>query len=396
MIPLRRIPRLAALGLAAAAALGAARPLAAQSLLASRGLGFSLDPLDARARGMGGIGLGLPGRNLSLVNPAEDAFLPAPTLVVAFQPDQYDGTAGASSTTGRTQRFPLIHAAFPFAHRFAGSLGYGAFLDQHWQTQAVDSAVFAGEKREINDRFSSSGGIARLRLGAAYRINDHLSVGTGVDLFTGSVRDSSIHVVSGFAQTVLSTTFAYTGVGYSGGVRWSPSEPLAISAAVSGGAHLKGEADGDSTIASKRYDMPLSVDAGASGRVGGSTVVALSGRWTQWSKADAQLAASGGARDVKTGALGLEYDGFRLGTRAVPLRLGAHYSQLPFRWESTTAANTHDFPNERALSAGAGFRLAGGAALGDLAIERGKRGGGGSGMDESYWRLALSLTLLAR
>jgi hypothetical protein len=389
----RRIPRLAAAALAGIAALAPVRPGAAQSLLASRGLGYTLEPLDARARSLGGIGLGLPGRNLSLVNPAEDAGLPVPTLAVAFQPASYSGSADGFSTTGHTQRFPVIHAVFPF-RRVALSLGYGSFLDQHWQTSAVDSSVVAGERREVNDRFSSNGGVARFRLGASFRPSDRLYVGAGVDLLTGSVHDSTIHVVSGLDQTVFQTTFRYSGVGYVGGVRWNPIDPLAVSAAVTGGTRLRGRPDGDSLVSGKDYDLPLTVDAAASGRIGGNTTLALGGHWARWSTASDQLSAAGGARDTKGAAAGLEYEGFRLGSRVVPLRLGAHYTELPFRWSSGGTAR--DFPAERGVSGGLGFRLAGGGALADAGVERGKRGGPGAGFSESYWRFSFSLTLLGR
>jgi hypothetical protein len=74
--------------------------------------------------------------------------------------------------------------------------------------------------------------------------------------------------------------------------------------------------------------------------------------------------------------------------------VGARYATLPFRWgpESAGAA----FPSEKALTAGLGARLAGGAAQVDLGGERGWRGGGDSVLDESYWRMTLSLTLLGR
>jgi hypothetical protein len=393
MTSTRRTFRLAAAALGALAALAPLRPAAAQSLLASRGLGYTLDPFDARARAMGGIGLGLPGRNLSLVNPAEDAGLPVPTLTVAFQPDAYSGTADGFGTNGHTQRFPVIHAVFP-VHRVAVSVGYGSFLDQHWQTRVVDSAVVAGEMREVNDRFSSNGGVARLRTGASYHVNDRLFVGAGVDLFTGSVHDSTIHAVSGLNQTLFQSTFRYSGVGYVAGARFSPIDPVAVSASVTTATKLHGRPDGDSLATGKDYDLPLTVDAGASGRIGGNTTLALSGRWARWSTANDELAATGGARDTRGAAAGLEFEGFRLGSRVVPLRLGAHYTELPFRWSSGGAAR--DFPAERGVSGGLGFRLAGGGALADAAVERGKRGGSGAGFDESYWRFSFSLTLLGR
>jgi hypothetical protein len=75
----------------------------------------------------------------------------------------------------------------------------------------------------------------------------------------------------------------------------------------------------------------------------------------------------------------------------VPLRLGARYATLPFRWDAQS-----DWGAERALTGGFGIYLAGGAARTDIGIERGTRGGSDFGVDESFWRLGVSLTVLGR
>jgi hypothetical protein len=103
------------------------------------------------------------------------------------------------------------------------------------------------------------------------------------------------------------------------------------------------------------------------------------------------LAASGGARDVMGAAGGVEYTGLRIFAKEVPLRLGGRYSQLPFRWTGSA-----EFPNERAVTAGLGYRLGGRAAMFDAAAERGWRGGETAGIDEPYWRLSFSLPVLGR
>jgi hypothetical protein len=386
-----------ALRAAAAAALllsASGAPAGAQSLLSARGLGFPLEPYDARAVALGGIPLGLPGRSLSLVNPAEDGMFPAASIAFAFQPESFSGTAGSSSSNGRSQRYPLLHAAFPYRSVVA-SFGYASYLDQHWRAGTTDSATIGSDRFEVADTTSSSGGIGRLRLAAAYRINPRLMVGAGADLYTGQARDSSIHRVTGLSTNLFTNTWSYSGVGYTAGARYSPAEPVWLSASVSTGATLRARPDADSGSIARAYDLPLRVDVGASGRIAGTTTLALAGRWQRWSSADASLAeASGGARDVRSGSAGLEYEGFKLGTRVVPLRLGAHYTELPFQWDAKSAAR--DFPVERGVSGGLGIRLLNGAAIGDAAVERGTRGGSGTQLDESYWRMSFSLTLLGR
>ncbi|HEX2201829.1 MAG TPA: hypothetical protein VHG91_00955 [Longimicrobium sp.] len=389
-------------GAAVAAALllfGSAAPVAAQSILSSRGLGYPLEPLDARAQGLGGVTVGLGGPHLSLVNPAAPVGIVAPGLLVTVQPDAYDATAGAVATDGSTVRFPLLMAAFPLGSRFTGSVGYGSFLDQSWQVTSEDSLDLpgTGERVGVRDRFVSDGGVARFRLGAGARLLEGLSVGLAADLFTGAANDTSRRDVDSLFSAVSATTFRYRGVGVAAGVQWSPNAALTVGAALAGGGKLNAEADtGDAATQEKSYSMPLRVDLGASARVTQNTVLALSGTWTGWSALDEDLSdRAGGAQDAFRVAGGIEYEGFTVARRVLPLRVGGRFERLPFRWGER--GDDAAFPDERAVSAGLGARLAGGAARLDLAGERGWRGGGGDAVvDESFWRVSLTMSLLGR
>ena len=107
------------------AALASASPAAAQSLFSTGGLGVPLAPLDARARALGGIGVGLPGFNPSLVNPAEVAGTRYRGLVASFQPYATSiELNGESDEIGGT-RFPLIRILYPLGSRWVVSGGFG-------------------------------------------------------------------------------------------------------------------------------------------------------------------------------------------------------------------------------------------------------------------------------
>ena len=141
----------------------------------------------------------------------------------------------------------------------------------------------------------------------------------------------------------------------------------------------------------KDYTQPLGVDAGASAQVGNAAIVVASARWAGWSSANDELSASGGARDAMAVSGGVEYLGVSFFRKPLPLRLGARYGQLPFRWSTTS-----EFPNERAVTGGLGLSFGGGAALFDASAERGWRGGAAAGVDEPYWRFSFSLRVLGR
>jgi len=394
---LRVLSSLLALGAALAA--GSA-PAAAQSLLAGRGLGYPLQPLDARARGLGGAGLGLPGVNYSLVNPAGAAGVPAPAIVATFQSDWLDSRLPGGESSASTARFPLLNAAFPIGERGALSVGYGAFLDRHSAVEVSDSLRIGGSNVGVTDRFATQGGVGRLRIGGAYALGERLAVGAAADLYSGVARDTVSRVFgtgAGITSSSFGADYTFRGLGGALGVRWAPSAALSLAAAASAGGKLEARrAEGtDSAFAGRSYTLPVTLHAGASGRVAPGALVALSGEWAGWSAADAEIPAAGGARDSWAVAGGVEWDDpAREGRASYPLRLGGRYAALPFRWGS--AAQGNDFPMERAVTAGLGARLASGAAHADLAGERGWRGGTGATLDESYWRITLSLTLLGR
>jgi len=380
---------------AAAAALSvlSAGQAPAQSLLSARGLGLPLEPVDARARGMGGLPLGLPEPGMSLVNPASAVGLPAAGLTVTFQADDVTSEAGDQADDFTTARFPVVQLAFPVGERLVGTLGYASVLDQNWAVTREDSIDISGSRVGVVDRFRSNGGVARLRAGAGYRLLPRLDVGAAVDVYSGAVRDSVYRFFasgSGIGSTQTATTYEWRGLGFSAGARWR-GDAFSVSAAVSGGSKLTAEAQ-DSGVVGKDYSLPLQVDAGASARIAQQALVAISARWAGWGALDDDLAAgSGGARDATQVAGGVEYEGLRFLGRPVPVRAGGRLSQLPFRWDANA-----EFVDERAVTGGLGIVFGGGAATLDLSGERGRRGGDSAGFEESFWRVSLSLALLGR
>jgi hypothetical protein len=383
-----------ALGTAAAAAVLSVLSTGqapAQSLLSASGLGTPLEPVDARARGLGGLPLGLPDAQMSLVNPAAAMGLPAAGLSVTFQADEVSSVAGDQAQDFTTARFPVVQVAFPIGTRFVTTLGYAAVLDQNWAVEHADSIFVTGQQLSVLDRFRSSGGVARLRGGVAYRLLPRLDVGAAVDVYSGALRDTVYRVFTegGIAPSITGSTYEWQGLGFSAGARWRGSA-LSVSAAIAGGGSLTAAAQ-DSGVVSKDYSLPVQLDVGASARIAQQALVAVSARWQGWGAADEDLAASGGARDATQVAGGIEYEALRFLGRPVPLRVGGRYARLPFRYDGAA-----DFVDERAGTAGIGMVLGGGAASLDLSGERGWRGGDSAGLDESFWRVSLSLSLLGR
>ncbi|HSU15287.1 hypothetical protein [Longimicrobium sp.] len=384
----------------AALALLAAPAARAQSGLSARGLGYPLEGLDARARGLGGLTTGLPDPHLSLINPASVVGIPAAGLSVTFQGDIVSSQSAGRDEDFSTSRFPAIQAAFPITGRLVATVGYAAVLDQNWAVSRLDSIQLGGQKRLVTDVFRSEGGAARLRLGGGYRVLPRVDVGAGLDIYTGALRDSTLRTISGLPNIALQgTDYTWQGLGYSAGARWR-GNAVSVSAAVTGGGQLKAE-PADSGVTGGTYSLPVTFDVGASARVTQRTLAALSVRFGQWSSMNDELLSDGGsgggagygggAQDALQVAGGLEYEGIRFLGRPIPLRVGGRYAKLPFRYSADS-----EFPEERAVTGGLGVLFGGGAAALELSGERGMRGGDAAGLEESFWRVSFSLALLGR
>jgi hypothetical protein len=405
--PLRIARPLAAV---AAAVLLAGLPAraAAQSLFAQHGLGLVTDPQSARSAGLGGVTLGLPGLEIAWNDPAGSVGLPAAGLLVGAQLDDFQARYSGRTTDGSTARFPLVLAAFPFGQKWAVTAGFGSFLDQRWAVQNGDTILIGTDSVGVIDRVSSDGGVSRVRVGAGYRIAPHLSLGVGMDLYTGGTQRVAGRIFPGEVTPGCCTArWTYSGTGTLASLDWYPSPALRVAVSASAGGTLKAKpraTSADSTSSNptgagelgeaRRYKLPATLAVGASGRVSANTLIAASAEWAGWSSLDPSLASAGGARDSWSAHGGLEWDALSILGRPVPLRLGGRYQALPFRAEAASGAAP--WTSERAFSVGTGLVLGGGATRGDVSVERGRRGSANDGLNESFWRINFSVSVLGQ
>lgn len=367
-----------------------AHGLAAQSLFSARGLGYPLDPIDSRSRGLGGVSLGLGAGEISWTSPASVIGLPAPGLVAAYQYDQFTNDDAATDFTGQTARFPLILAAFPIADRFVAIAGYGAYLDQNWRLEQADTLTLGGEDVGIVDRNSSEGGIARLRTGAAMEIIEGLGIGLTLDGYTGSVDRVRGRLFPGEATPgCCLSSWSYTGLGYSAGIHYSAGDAFSVAGSASYGGTLKATSS-DSLGTTTEYELPMLVRVGASARLAQNLLLAAGGSWDGWSSVDADLGTGAEVQDSWTAHGGLEWDGMSFRDRPLPIRLGYRSGKLPFATEGVT-----DGATEQAFTGGAGVLLGGGSIRSDFSIEVGSRSGEALPvLNESFWRFGFSVRIL--
>lgn len=379
------------LALTAVTASGAA----GQSLFNTSGLGVPMAPLDGRARALGGIGTGLFGFNPSMTNPADLGGIAFRGAVAAFQPTATRAEIGGIEEEFGATNFPLIRAFYPLRNRWAFGLGYGSAYDQNWSIVRSGTEQVGSGQVQVRDIVRSSGGIAQVRLDAAYDFGD-LSVGAGLGLHTGELDRRLLRIFTdslNIRPFENRTASYYRGSVAAAGVRWDPSEDFRLAGSVTWGGELEVRPEDADSVA-RTFDMPVQLAVGASAALAPALSATVGARLSRWSD-DAM--AGQPALDVQNttefGA-GLEWSAATIRDRLVPLRLGYHRGPLPFRTggESVDAST---------LSLGAGIRLvdseAGPLATVDGALERGSREGGSvSGLSENFWRFTLSVAVFGR
>lgn len=363
----------------------------AQSLMAREGLGLPIDPLGARARGLGSAGIGLTGWSVSPVDPAASAGLGLPSISASLRP------ATTTLTDGREAgftRFPTLAVSYPLGANVF-SVQAGSFFDQEWEVRLERTLVLGGEEVPALDVYSSDGGIGRVQVGWARRIVPSLAVGMSFGTHVGTIERSFTRRIQAAGQ--VSEDFGAFGVrgrlrasGVLAGVGavWDPLPLVRVGGSVLWSDDLTLEPSGSAAAVSGEYSVPLQLHGGGTVGLTQDLSLHLSGAYADWSDINEDLdqATSKGATWSYGG--GVEWGGSTVLGRTFPLRLGARHRDLPFESGGEAAF-------ERTLSGGFGLNLVevegedDPRARADLGVERGTRDGGP--VSESFWRITFTL-----
>jgi hypothetical protein len=368
------------------------QPAAAQSLFGTSGLGLPLAPVDARARALGGIGVGLFDFNPSLVNPAEVAGVRWRGVVAAYQPTANKVSFGGETDDIGGTTFPLIRVLYPVNERLIASVGYGGVLDQSWSVVSESEVVLGKDTVATLDNVNSAGGISQLQVGVAYQVLPSLALGFAAGLHTGDLlrtttREFPDSLGGGLRTFESRQEWSYNGPVVAFGARWDLRDVVRVGASYTWAGDL--DADSISGGAPRTFDIPSYLAIGASARLAPRLTATLGMRSAAWSSAG----GSGGvdAQDVTEIGGGLEWEGASAGERRFPLRIGYHRGDLPFNVQGADA-------KESSWSIGAGARMAmtedGPLARLDAGLERGSRTA--TTLSEDFWRVTVSLALFGR
>jgi hypothetical protein len=373
------------------ACLSAATPVSGQSLFNAAGLGVPIEALDGRARALGNVGVGLRGGSFMPTDPAALGWLVVSTGVMAAQPSwvDFESDQGASGKVQGT-RFPLLGIAYPLLKGMM-SVQVGSFLDQSYQATSVGEIDFGLGPVTTTDDFEQDGSVSNINFGFARMIGSQVSVGLTLGRYAGSVIRTLTRTY-GDEQTqdvddyIEQGEWTYKGHSFTAGVAADIGSSVRASMSVQVPTALDAEATEETRGADRSYDLPVQYRVGASALVGSGLVVTGSMMLADWSGAQDDLAGIGRAANSNGLGLGVEFSRAQLWGKDAPIRFGYRQTGLPFSFDDSGTT-------ERVLAGGFGLALSrsGGITLAgvDLAIERGRRSGGG--LTENFWRATISL-----
>lgn len=350
---------------------------AAQSFLGFRALGSPVLASDGRTIGVGNIGIGLSGLEVSVVDPSTAARLILPTVTASMQPSWGSFEVGDQTGSSRTTRFPLIGIAFPIleAHGTA-TLTLAGFMEQQWTGERTEAVQLGDRLVLVEDRFETTGATSVARLGWAQRIGNRLAIGVSAGSYVGRLEqlfDRSLDSLAVSGGTVRPYNefhaWRYSGYTFTAGVSGDPHNLVHLAAAAEWSGDISESPRDDTPGGVNTYSVPLRLSGGATLRLTSRLQINGSVAYQDWSSAT-------GFRDRVVSDLklsfggGLEWRAIEQEARSFPLRIGYRRVAPPFRYRRYN-------PVEHLLSAGVGINFVEDAGIRfgwiDLAAEYGIR-----------------------
>lgn len=359
---------------------------AAQAPITSLGLGYPVEPVDARAAALGVTGIGLFGGTFSLRSPADLTEHEYPGFGLSFAGESIDIEGGPNLSTNR-QRFTSIRALVPFSE-WAASIGFGGAFDQDWTVRFQDTLQLADGRVPFEEAREHDGGISTIDLSLARSLGA-VSLGVSAQRWNGSLRSTFNRRFSApldgaptLGNTGGSQELAYRGWQFRGGASVRLGDRLLLSGSLGLPGTLTADAD---TAGSTEFDIPASFEIGGSARLTDDLLVTAATGRSNWSELGTVREAA--AHDASWIGGGIEYGGLTLLGAALPIRVGARRADLPFSPGDTTL-------QEKAITAGFGWEFRQGLAAFELGAEFGRRGDFEvDGLEESFTRFTLSFKL---
>jgi hypothetical protein len=346
-------------------------PAAAQSSqFSTRGLGLPVRAYSPAALGAGG-GTAMFDTE-SALNPASLGSLFGLQAHGSALSSWRTSTNPVGQASGRDTRFPVFQVAGPVstseqgAVRLVAGVSLSAYADRNLTIATSDTLTIRDVLLEVRDTVRTLGGLGDIRLGAAWNFSPEITLGAGLHLLAGSAQVRATRIVMSplYQPAVQVGEVSYLAFGASVGVQARLGDRLALAGTARFDAPARVERD---TIRVGDLTMPLMLGAGV--QYAAHARLQVSGHLLHrgWSRSQASIEALGGqeARDVIEVAAGFTWGSSSRNVTRWPLRMGVHYTELPFPVEAGGKGR------EIGVSLGTGVRMGlGGRGSFDIALQR--------------------------
>lgn len=398
------------------AVLAAAGTAVAQNPFALTGIGVDLRSDDARVDGRGGWGLAeQDSLQPSFANMASLPGLRSVAVVISGYGERASAESVDGSRVSNTVRTPSLRAAVPFREgRLVLSAGFRALrgTQYDWSEEfnvEVEDPDTGGLLEEIDGirNFQRTGTQFEVPLGAAWSVNDRLSVGASLNREQGVLRErlsegfyddedddllplrTNSEVIEDVVSSV-SATFS---------VHAKPVDAVRLGARVTPAHNWDVDRTRDMTGIPGEVNDEYQIHIPTSWAVGGD--VRLAGRWRAGFEYEAQPFSSLRGRADWEGVMvdawrvgfGVERDEAhrrRGGTSNLPLRLGVSLQRLPYTVNGAAV-------DRRAVSVGTGLPFRERSGHLDVALSYVMTGDTADhGVQDRAWRLTVSLAGLEK
>jgi hypothetical protein len=309
----------------------------AQGALSTQGLGYPTGEMSARAEGTGGA-LG-DFDALSLVSPASIAGVGASAIFFQYSPEFRRVTAGSSTASTVTARFPMVSGIIPMGQAWALGVSSATFLDRSSETSLARRELVGTDSVNMTEINKVLGAINDVRLAIAWTGTPKVRLGGGMHVFSGSNRVTLSQIFPDSAKYSTSSESArlsFTGFAASAGIELHPSRVIGFAIAGRKGGDLTAKSS-DSTIGRGRLPDHYSVSVSYDGITGAN----LSARAAHdnWSSLNT-IGSTVQGFDSWDYSFGGEASGPRVMQRVLVMRAGARVRTLPFGFNGQKVSET--------------------------------------------------------